>query len=352
MSGEQETVTPEQTIEQTMAAVYDKANPDERVTRNDAGEFESKEKPAEAAPETTDEAPAETENIQEPSEAESEPEETPAIDPPASWTSEAKEKWNLLSPELQNYVAERESQAQSRLSELGRAVRANEDVKSQLEQLEGRAKQLGMERGQALEKLLAADALLERDPANAIKWLAQNYRVDLASLVQTPQIGDSDPYLERIAQLERQLNETSHQLTNRLTARDTAEAQAREEAMTQTVVKFAEGKDYWPEIEDEVHAQILALKANPETAGLDPQTMLTRAEERAIKLVPAVAEKLGKSAKLEAEKKAKEEAKRKADEAKRLASMNAKSSNGASPKATPKDMYSEMADIYDRVTAT
>ena len=80
--------------------------------------------------------------------------------------------------------------------------------------------------------------------------------------------------------------------------------------------------------------------------------MLTRAEERAIKLVPAVAEKLGKSAKLEAEKKAKEEAKRKADEAKRLASMNAKSSNGASPKATPKDMYSEMADIYDRVTAT
>jgi hypothetical protein len=45
------------------------------------------------------------------------------------------------------------------------------------------------------------------------------------------------------------------------------------------------------------------------------------------------------------------EAKKKADEAKKLASLNVKSSMGASPKSSFKSLEDEMAATYDRIQA-
>lgn len=344
--------TPKPTIEQTMEKVYEKNYPDSRVTRNaESGEFKSKE-PAKAEEKTEGAETSDSKITQEPTTETVEPETTPAIDMPASWASDRKGIWDTLSPEARQLIADRESQAQSKISELGRAVKATENVKPYLEPLERLAQQRGVPTGEAIQRFMQADEFLNRDPAAAIQWLAQSYRVDLSRLVQPPLAGDTpesahiNALTQHISRLERQLADTA----NRITSREQAETQAREQSLTASVEKFAEGKDYWPEIEDEVYHQILAMKsADPKKVLADPLDALKKAEERAVKLTPKVQEKLEKAAKEKAEAEKKAEDKRKADEARKLASINVKSATGATPKAASKSIEAEMSEIYDRM---
>jgi chorismate mutase len=84
---------------------------------------------------------------------------------------------------------------------------------------------------------------------------------------------------QELADLKQQVAETS----NRLTARETAEAEAREEALRQSIEKYAEGKDYWPEIKEEVWRQVAALRAADENRFLgDPIGALGQAEQIAL----------------------------------------------------------------------
>lgn len=347
--------TPTPSIEDTMAQVYEKHYPDSRVTRaSDTGQFKSKEAAVEAAPEAEGAEvvgdAAEIVTDQKPDEVKSEPEK-PAIARPQSWSSDLDEFWASLPPERQEFLLKRESETHKKISELGQAVKATEHVKPQLEQLERVAQSNGIAPGEAIQRFLAADDFLKRDPVAAIQWLAQSYRVDLSRLVH-PQIGGDTPESANINALHQEISQLKQQLygvTNQITAREQAEMQAREQSLTQSIEKFAEGKDYWSDIENEVVAQVHAIKlANP---GKEPMEVLKEAHDRAIKLTPSVQEKLDKSAKEEAAKKAQAEAKKKADEAKRQASLNVKSSTGSTPKSTSKDMYSEMSDIYDRIAA-
>ena len=91
--------------------------------------------------------------------------------------------------------------------------------------------------------------------------------------------------------------------------------------------------------------------ADPARAQASPLDVLKEAHDRAVKLTPAVQEKLEKSAKEQAAKKAQAEAKKKADEAKKLASLNVKSTTGSSPKSQFKSFEDEMANVYDRIHA-
>ena len=347
------------TIEQTLAEVYDKNYPDSRVERDKStGEFKSKETKveevkSEGAEIDTKSGDTEIETPQEPTTETVEPEETPAIDMPASWAADRKELWDKLSPDIKQFVADRESQAQSRLSELGRAVKATEPLKPHLEALEGLARANGLQSTDALQRLVTAGYRLQQDPKSAIQWLAQSYGVDLSQLAPSPQIGSDVPesahinaLTQKISQLERVIAETSH----RMTSREQQEMAAREQTLTTSIEKYAEGKDYWSDIENEVLNQIVAIKhADPNKVQADPMAVLKEAEERAIKLTPVVSEKLEKAAKAEADKKAKEESAKKAAEAKRLASINVKSQAGSSPKSQFKSFEDEMTAVYDRV---
>lgn len=347
---------PKPSIEDTMAQVFEKNYPDTRVERDrSTGEFKSKE-PAKEEPiqaegaEASDTAEPVTD--QAPAEEPSEP-ATPAISRPQSWSSDLDEFWASLPPERQEFLSKRESEVHKKISELGQAVKATENVRPQLEQLERVAKIRGVQPGEAIQRFLQADEFLSRDPQAAIQWLAQSYGVDLTRLVSPPQIGSDTPesahinaLTQELTQLKRQLAETS----NRITSREQAEMQARENTLTSSIEKYAEGKDYWSDIENEIVAQITAMKAiDPDKVAGDPMAALKEAEQRAIKLTPKVAEKLEKAAKAEADKKAKEEAAKKAAEAKKLASINVKSQTGSSPKSQFKSFEDEMADIYDRV---
>lgn len=346
-------------IEDTMAEVYEKNYPDARVARDKGnGQFKSKDAPAtETAPAKEDELNAEgaetsdtaTEQAQEATPAETE--EKSSVEVPASWTSEAKEKWTQLSPDLQKYIADRESQAQSRLSELGRAVKATETVRPYLEPLTRLAAQRGIDPGEGLRRLLAADEALARNPAAALKWLADSYRVDLSQFgrpADQQMASESAPngaLIQEIMMLKQQLAET----TNRISAREMTELQSRERSLTELVDDFAKDKDYWSDIEDDMLAQIHAIKAvSPDK---DPKAILEEAHNRAVKLNETVAQKLTKAQRdKEAAAKAAADKKR-AEEAKRQQSINVKSTSSATPKASSKSLEAQMEEVYDRISA-
>jgi hypothetical protein len=66
--------------------------------------------PEESAPEA-DDAPQEIEpSVETEAQHDPEPEEATSIEPPRSWSREARERWNQLDPEVQEYLLERDSQ--------------------------------------------------------------------------------------------------------------------------------------------------------------------------------------------------------------------------------------------------
>lgn len=104
---------------------------------------ESAEQPATADPELAEEANASPEEAtgEEPEASEA---ETPPIEPPRSWTKEAKERWASLPRDTQEYLAQREEErdrglnrSQTELAEQRKAIEAERDamakVKSEYE---------------------------------------------------------------------------------------------------------------------------------------------------------------------------------------------------------------------------
>lgn len=101
------------------------AKADENLPESDEGEGEGSE--TDPIAEDDDEG-----------EAEPEAEEAPAIEPPASWTAEEKERFKALPPETQKYLAERESSREKFVSqkanEYALAARKAAEVEAQYAQ--------------------------------------------------------------------------------------------------------------------------------------------------------------------------------------------------------------------------
>ena len=110
--------------------------------------------------------------------------------------------------------------------------------------------------------------------------------------------------------------------------------------MQREIENYIREKSYWPEIEEEVHRQVNAVKdQNPSLYAMDPLRVIREAEQRAL-AITGVKNKLNLG-----------EARRKADEARRLASLNVKSKIGSSPHSVPGDMRATMEEVYDRIAA-
>ena len=111
----------------------------------------------------------------------------------------------------------------------------------------------------------------------------------------------------------------------------------QEQHLSAAIARFADGKPYWPQIESQVVQQLFAMKmADPGRVQADPMGTLKEAASLAIKLSGVELP----------ERKA--EAKKKADEAKRLASLNVRSSS-TSPRTDYKTMEEEMTSVYERL---
>lgn len=320
--------------------------------RDEQGRFAGTQEPSgaeEAAAGPVTEEPAQTD--QSPAAGQEEPSGEAAIPAPQSWSADMKAKWAALPPDVQEYVNKRDGEAHRQISEMGEKVKAFEPLRPHIETLREMTGRRGISEADGMQRLLAAQKFLDQNPTEAIRWLADAYKVDLGRFAKPATTGDEASDTDQvsalkshIATLERQIAETS----NRVTTREKADAEARMADLNSRIEKFASSKDDWADLEDDVFAQIHAVKAaNPSAS---PEEILEKAYENALWANPeARARKLEADRKAEAERKAKED-KEKAEKAKKADGVNVRGDvvSGATPTTMDEDLTSIAAKHYGR----
>jgi len=145
----------------------------EARARDEKGRFAPKEA---EAPKPAAEAKPATEKAEEPGK-----EEAPAkaVAPPPGWSVAAKSEFDALPDAVKAAVARREE-------EIDRGFAKLKDFKAIETQHAPQAQQYGVPLPEYINRLAAADKFLQRDPENAIKWLAQNYGINLGAIAGQP----------------------------------------------------------------------------------------------------------------------------------------------------------------------
>ncbi|PKR56350.1 hypothetical protein [Thalassospira lohafexi] len=182
----------------SMDAIYDQITEADEPTgeedtgpsRDEGGRFakkESAEDEAHVEDEPAEEGAAdEAEDTDQPEE-EGEAEPVEAIDPPVSWSAEAKAKFAELPPEVQQEVLKRESDFERGIAQKGQELSTLRQQTSEMEQalspVMSAWQQNGIPPAVGVQRLVAADAYLQRDPVGGLQQIAQAYGVDLQSLV-------------------------------------------------------------------------------------------------------------------------------------------------------------------------
>jgi hypothetical protein len=306
----------------SMEAAYDRVNPDQG-SEPESGHVSSDEEYTESF---EPEQPAETV-------------ESTGVRMPQAWSKEQAEVWNSLTSDAQRYVAERELQAQRRISELGNLAKRGDWIEEFESYRSHGAVPLGndgqpLSASQVVESALEFDHLLRQNPVETIARLAHAHGVDLGGLagVQAPQGVDPQyirqQVLDEVAQ--QQAQQQAHQYA------------AKEQWLRGELERYTAGKeDYWDKIEGEIIAQVSLLRSmNPARLQSDPLPVLKEAEQRALRITGLDPDAKSKAA----------EQKKKADEARRLASMNV-GRCGVSGRSSVSNQSWEttLADTYDKI---
>ena len=329
--------TADSSLDADLVAVWDK---NANAGRDDRGRF---------APANTDAAKSagvETEG-QIPSEGTAETAE-PSIPAPHSWPAEMKAKWATLPPDAREYIAKRESEAHSTISRMGQTVKAFQPVAETLEQHREVFERNGLGYQDGIKALLNAQIALEQNPVAAINHLAKAYGVDLAKVYggngEQPSGQPHIAALEaQIANLNRQLQETSQ----RVMTREHRETEAQRQTLESVVSEFLKDKPDFDAIEPDVMSLLPAIRdRNP---GASPRELLAEAYEKAQWVNPdARARRLDADRKA-AEAKAAEENAKRAAEAKKHTALNVKT--GQSSTGDRKTMDDTLQEIARRAYA-
>lgn len=312
----------EAVITDELSAVWDKAQTG--VERDENGRFASN-KPKEEAP---------TNSADQPQAVTPEP-AVPAIEPPQSWSAEARAHWAKLPPEAQTYIAQREGEAHKEITSRGEKLKAFEPLDGVLQSYKDDLAKRGVQPAQAVAVLLEAQRKLDADPLGGLINIGLTYGIDLRPLLngQAPQVAQPDP---RVQQLEARVNE----LLQQVSARAQQEEQAEHSKAEALVSEFKKDKPYFQDVEAEMLALIPAFRQrHPEASHKD---LLDKAYDAAIHANATIRERiLTDQRKAEEAKRAEETAKR-AEEARKSGRVNVRSGT-AQP--TPKSMEETVDEL-------
>ncbi len=255
-----------------------------------------------------------------------------AIQPPVSLNAKAREIWSTLPRDAQALWAQREQEANAKITELGTYARAARELGQVFEEFREHLPKA--EDGQTIPErdtvrlLLAAHKALEEDPERALRWLAENKGVSLNGL------GEADKeqmqqraYAEAQQQFQQQQEWQSKKQEWDQYQRQTQRVHAHVEA-------FTRDKPHWDQIEADVLYFIPAEKANNPHG--EPTEWFQAAYNKAMAGRPD----------LDSTKKA--ESKRAADQARRIASMNVKS-DGSWVARRGGNWQDDLGRIYDSI---
>lgn len=322
------------TIDDTLRQAWDKLNP----RRDDTGRFAAREPATEAQPQqepqaTTDQT---AEKAAEPAK--------PAIEPPHSWSAEAKARWANVPPDTQAYIAEREAQAHQAITRAGQQIKAYEPIARVLDAYKDTFEKNGLTPDDGIGRLLEVERNLARDPVSAVKEIAKAYGVDLATLTneqtapaQQAEQGQPDPQVATLKAELAQLKAELGKVGSYLTAQQRAQLASEEQVLARQIAEFAKDK---PHFEAVRHVMGALMQA-------DPNLSLDDAYEQATYARPDTRQRILADQQKAAEEKRAEEARKKAADAKRSAAVNVKSSTSSG--ATPKTMDDTLRETARRL---
>jgi hypothetical protein len=167
-------------MEDTLRSVYEKLNP----ARDDAGKFASKDAKPEDATASASPAPAG---------------EAPKM--PVSWPKEQAEAWAKLEQPARDYILRRESEFEKGLSQKSEKIKPYEELDRVFEPWREKWALEGATPAVKVQQLLAAQAYLDRSPAEGLAWLANSYGIDLRQLAGAASQGqpqNSDPVVAQL----------------------------------------------------------------------------------------------------------------------------------------------------------
>lgn len=204
-----------------------------------------------------------------------------AAAPPVGWTAAEKAEWSKLPPAVQAAVSRRElemSQGGQRWSE---EKRRYESVLSPVAEA---ARRNGMDTQSGLKALLDAQSFLERDPAGAIKWLAQSHNVNLATLAGSP---DDVPSATQQPDIQAMVRQAIQPLIAPIQQRWQADEQRQQDMTMQTIHSFAAspGHEHYAAVEGTI--ALILPQVIAENPAWSNEQKLQEAYDRALYATPA-----------------------------------------------------------------
>lgn len=248
-----------------------------------------------------------------------------AVTAPHSWKDEYKQRFASLPPEVQQYIVQRETEAQQAISRQGRQLSEAERYRQTWEPVL-RANQehfdrWGINPEAAIPQFINAQIALDSNPAEALQLIGQSYGLKVTVEQGDPSFAQLPGYLSPIVQ---ELNALKAERQREREERDNS----RRSAVLSEIQNFASEADengnllrpYLRDVIDDMYVNVAYLRQQkPEAPGVE---ILREAYDRALWANPQTRQKS-----LEAERQRQTDKER--AERSRLAGMAPKSSPGA-----------------------
>lgn len=307
---------PEPSLSETLASAYDKAqgaddSPREGPARDDAGRFASKEKPQEA--------PAEA----------AEPEDPAIATAPQSWDAQKRELWGKLPADVRKYIADREGETHKRISELGSEVAKLKPLEQVIAPYRQAFALSGLPEHVVMQQLLETQQLLQRDPVNGLRWVAQQLGVPVEHLAAAAPQAPQDPHVQALMSEVQQLKAATQAQQEQARA-------AMEAGLSAEIQSFAKERPHFEAVRAEMGRLIQAGAA----------TDLADAYDKAVWATPSTRDLMlaeQRKAAVEAQEQA-----RKAEAAKRAATVNVRGASAPGATAAPRTIRESLSAAYDR----
>jgi hypothetical protein len=341
-----------------LSAIWDESAKDEDEVegdesgareRDESGRFKAKEPTESEGEASVDDQQSDDEEI--------EPETAPpAIDPPNSWSADKKALFGTLPPEAQEYIAQREQESHSAISQLGQVKQWAEPLAHTFANNQAYLESTGMDANTFVERAIHASYILDTNPIEGLETLAAQRGIDLAQyyggqeyddygspVAPDPQITQLKSTVQNLAQQNQQLLEKVQgidQTFQQLTLQE-AEQQynAQKSEVSNAIDSFASSAPDLDKVAPELTRQVRLLKQ--EHPSWAPDRLLKEGYERAIWATPETREKRLQETQVQ-------QSRQHAEKAKRASKSTVSTKRNQSP-GEPQSVYEAQSEVWDRM---
>lgn len=329
-------------LAETMSEEWDKkvAEEDQLEEPTDDGDEEEAEEELEAGDEEVagdevDDEEPEDEGEGEEEEITAAKEEKPSFKPGdlaplEHWSAEDKETFSKLPREAQDFLISKDKKFQAhytrKLQEVSEIKRALEPVRQEIEYF-------GVTEADAIRRLIGAHKMLQQKPAEAIRFIADSYGLDINQLMSGQAPEESAAVRE------------VHSIRQQMAERERMAYMQRVQAWEQQIEMFKKDHEFFEAVEDDI-----ALIAQGHVMRNEPIPSLADMYDRAIYANPTVRQRLlAKEKSTERQKRLADE-KARARKAKRAAGAKVRSTSVASEEKSkgPATLREALSEAWDQ----